>query len=485
MPNKPFSLLTELAEPPAIDDFMAWTDKSDTTESADGTSKRNKAQYALGSQVNAQTGTTYTYLTTDFRKLVTHTNASAIAGTLPQAGASFPANWFMFVQNRGAGVLTITPTTSTIDGAATLVLNQNEGALIVSDGTNYFSMRGKATGGVGGVGDVVGPATSTDNAVVRYDGTTGKLGQNSVVIITDAGALTVPEIAAPSTPAAGTIHIYAKSDGKLYIKDDAGLETDITSTGAADIAPLVIEDANTVSQRNSTNVQNLSVYGSFVSDTNYKRIRVGWTGSGAEIFSEAQTQTASNLQFKVGSGTVLNMGAASLVPTADITFVLGSGSFYFQEIYNRDWITRSGGMLRFVSGARLKAPADGVLNWTDDSGNSGSGTIRFDPRTPSTITSDEDNYSVPVTGYFIRLATDASRTLTGLTFGGGGVGNGQVHLLVNVGSNDLVLAHQNASSTAGNRFLNSTGADITLSANQAADLIYDGTTQRWRVFKRN
>jgi parallel beta-helix repeat protein len=37
------------------------------------------------------------------------------------------------------------------------------------------------------VGDVVGPASSTDNAVVRFDSTTGKLIQNSTVIIGDTG----------------------------------------------------------------------------------------------------------------------------------------------------------------------------------------------------------------------------------------------------------------------------------------------------------
>lgn len=105
--------------------------------------QKQKLVNATGLIVNAQTGTTYTYLTGDYGKLVTHTNGSAIAGTLPQAGATFPANWFMFVQNRGAGAVTVTPTTSTIDGAASLVLNQNEGALVVSDGTNYFTFRGK------------------------------------------------------------------------------------------------------------------------------------------------------------------------------------------------------------------------------------------------------------------------------------------------------------------------------------------------------
>jgi hypothetical protein len=40
------------------------------------------------------------------------------------------------------------------------------------------------------VGDVVGGSSSTDNALARYDGTTGKLIQNSVVIVGDTGSIT-------------------------------------------------------------------------------------------------------------------------------------------------------------------------------------------------------------------------------------------------------------------------------------------------------
>jgi hypothetical protein len=141
-------------------------------------SQKMKFVNLTGLIVNAQTGTTYTYLTGDYGKLVTHTNAASIAGTLPQASATFPANWFMMVQNRGAGVLTITPTTSTIDGAASITLNQNEGTIIVSDGTNYFTLRGKATGAAG-VGDFAGPASSVDSEIVLFDGTTGKLGKRA------------------------------------------------------------------------------------------------------------------------------------------------------------------------------------------------------------------------------------------------------------------------------------------------------------------
>ena len=100
--------------------------------------------------VNAQVGTTYTYVAGDCGKLVTHSNAASIAGTLPQAGGSFPAGWWMDVQNRGAGTLTITPTTSTIDGAASLSLTQNQGVRVISDGTNYFTQRG-----IGGSGSLL------------------------------------------------------------------------------------------------------------------------------------------------------------------------------------------------------------------------------------------------------------------------------------------------------------------------------------------
>lgn len=50
------------------------------------------------------------------------------------------------------------------------------------------------TGAAGsGTGDVVGPASSTDNAVARYDGVTGKLLQDSLVTIDDSGTVLVPD----------------------------------------------------------------------------------------------------------------------------------------------------------------------------------------------------------------------------------------------------------------------------------------------------
>ncbi len=94
--------------------------------------------------VRAVTGTTDTILSTDFSKLVTFTNAATIAVTLPQAGSGSPAawlsGWYFTAQNIGNTAVTITPTTSTINGAATLVLLSGQSAVIFSNGTNYLAV---------------------------------------------------------------------------------------------------------------------------------------------------------------------------------------------------------------------------------------------------------------------------------------------------------------------------------------------------------
>ena len=95
--------------------------------------------------VNAQVGTTYTVAGSDRSKLVTLKNAGAIAVTLPQAGASFPAGWIATFSNQGAGTATVTPTTSTINGVAFVTLLSGQSVDIVSDGTNYFGLVGTTT----------------------------------------------------------------------------------------------------------------------------------------------------------------------------------------------------------------------------------------------------------------------------------------------------------------------------------------------------
>lgn len=63
-----------------------------------------------------------------------------------------------------------------------------------------------------GLGDVTGPGSSTDNALARFDSTTGKILQNSVGILTDAGALS----------GIASLSISGSGNGLLTLWDNAG-----------------------------------------------------------------------------------------------------------------------------------------------------------------------------------------------------------------------------------------------------------------------
>ncbi len=64
-------------------------------------------------------------------------------------------------------------------------IKQLEKDKFVDDGEGNTAIRAVVIGG--GSGDVVGPASSTDNAVARFNETTGKLLQDSPVTVSDAG----------------------------------------------------------------------------------------------------------------------------------------------------------------------------------------------------------------------------------------------------------------------------------------------------------
>src|SRR5215471_118530 len=92
-----------------------------------------------------RTTTTDTIAASDLATNITYNNAGTIAVTLPAANSGaitagtlgFFKGWFCWVNNLGAGNVVITPVSGTILGSASLTIAQNQGAIIVSDGTNY------------------------------------------------------------------------------------------------------------------------------------------------------------------------------------------------------------------------------------------------------------------------------------------------------------------------------------------------------------
>jgi hypothetical protein len=105
-----------------------------------------RGAYNVVGGINNQTGTTYTISAMDARQLVTRSNSSLMQDTLPQATSaddtSFGDHFWFAYENRGPAPLILTPATSTIDGQSSLTLWPNQGLIIYSDGTNYWTLRG-------------------------------------------------------------------------------------------------------------------------------------------------------------------------------------------------------------------------------------------------------------------------------------------------------------------------------------------------------
>jgi hypothetical protein len=106
---------------------------------------------------------------------------SKVSGSGTSSGTNTgDQNLFSTIAVSGQSNVVADSTTDTL----TLVAGSN--ITITTDATTD-SVTITATGG--GTGDVVGPSSATDNAIARYDGTTGKLIQNSTVTVSDVGTL--------------------------------------------------------------------------------------------------------------------------------------------------------------------------------------------------------------------------------------------------------------------------------------------------------
>jgi hypothetical protein len=84
----------------------------------------------------------------------------------------------------------VTDFDSTITGKPTVTADGAD-YVIISDTSDSGSLKKALASDLGGSGsgDVVGPASSTDNAIARFDSTTGKILQNSAVTVNDGGDL--------------------------------------------------------------------------------------------------------------------------------------------------------------------------------------------------------------------------------------------------------------------------------------------------------
>lgn len=123
------------------------------------------------------TASTDTITANDSCGVVQYNRGSSVAvGIAPASNAALGSGFTFEMDNIGAGTVTLTPTTSTINGSSSLAIPTNTGCLIYSDGTNYQVAYASCTvlGGnpltvsYGGTG----LASGTSGGIPAYTGTT-------------------------------------------------------------------------------------------------------------------------------------------------------------------------------------------------------------------------------------------------------------------------------------------------------------------------
>jgi hypothetical protein len=193
----------------------------------------------------------------------------------------------------------------------------------------------------------------------------------------------------------------------------------------------------------------------------------GWYGS-----------TENRVNFQI-NGQVQGIGgdssSISLFTGGNQVFRGSSTAFGIGTLHTT-WSTS--GFNPVLASVGLVCDIDGVLRLSNAS--TAGATFTSVATSPAQITSNQDNYNPGAPSYFQRWNTDASRNVTGLTFTNGKAA-GQYHVIWNVGAQNIVLTNEDAASTAANRFVTTTGANITIAANGCARVMYDATSSRWRT----
>jgi hypothetical protein len=106
--------------------------------------------------------------------------------------------------------------------------------VLVNDGSGVFSSEAQLAPSRGGTG-VNSTATFPVSGVIVTEASSATLSNKTLLTPVIDDYFDLNEESAPSTPASGKVRVYAKTDNKLYLKDDLGTETAVGSSGSGEI----------------------------------------------------------------------------------------------------------------------------------------------------------------------------------------------------------------------------------------------------------
>jgi hypothetical protein len=206
---------------------------------------------------------------------------------------------------------TVVLTTTNIAEGTNLYYTDARARASVSAGTgiSYNSTTGVITNASPSLGgDVVGPASATDNAIARFDTTTGKLLQNSVVTVSDTGAVTGVTTLAASTSVTTPI-VQATNSAGLALRNSAGTSQISMGAGGGDNVTIAV----------STNLNGANAQID-ISPTGTGHVHIKPTGTGAVEIAPTNAGTMNNMV--IGGTTPLAITGTTITATSFV----GSGA---------------------------------------------------------------------------------------------------------------------------------------------------------------
>ena len=310
-------------------------------------------------------------------------------------------------------------------------------------------------------GDVVGPTGATDNAVARYDTTTGKLLQNSTVLISDSGGVSGITTLAASTSVTTPI-VQASNSAGLSLKNSAGTTQISMGAGGGD----------NVSINVSTNLDGANAQID-ISPTGTGHVHIKPTGAGAVEIAPTNAGTMNNMV--IGGTTPLAITGTTITATSFV----GSGASLTNVVNS---LTASTGIS--VSGSTgavtvTNTAPDQVVSLT------GAGTTSISGTYPNfTITSNDSTLgtvtSVSGTGTVNGISLSGTVTSSGNLTLGGTLSNVSLSTQVtgtlpiaNGGTGETTrqaAMDALAGAVTSGQYLRGNGTDVVMSAIQAADV---------------
>lgn len=195
------------------------------------------------------------------------------------------------------------------------IVSLTAGSGITISGT-YPSFTIAATGG-GGTGDVIGPSSATDNAITRFDGTTGKLIQNSTITLDDNGnIINANSIQFDTTPATvpATVATMSWDDGD-------GVPSVLLKGGNVNLQVGTQEYARVYNDSGTTLTRGQVVY---ISGAQGNRVAVKLARADVEATSfgtiglVAETMASGAEGFIIVSGALYKLNTSALVAGATV-----------------------------------------------------------------------------------------------------------------------------------------------------------------------